>query len=144
MITLADVCEWIETLGLAEDYYAYKLQGKRYKSIGVFDRTPNIVDPVPLGGMNNAKTKELNCYLHIHWTNNGKETDEAGNQIYEKLCDAIYGDEDIVIGGHKVDFIRIATKGIVDLGLDQVSQVYEKVIWLDIFYQRKKIDANKN
>jgi hypothetical protein len=42
MITLADVCEWIKTLGLAEDYYAYKFQGKHYNSIGVFDRTPNI------------------------------------------------------------------------------------------------------
>ena len=134
MITLADVCDWIETLGLAEDYYVYKVQGKKKKSIGVFDRTPNSRERVALGGRKNTKTKELKCYLHIHWTDNGKETDEAGVEIYEKLCDAIDCKE-VIIGGHKAKVI-IATNGVVDLGFDEMSRVYEKVVWLDIYYQK--------
>ncbi len=142
MITLADVCEWIETLGLDVYCYAYKGPGKKRKTIGVFDRTPHTKESIKLGGLKNTKTKELRCYLHIHWTENGKESDEAGCQIHEQLCDIICGDEDIIIGNHKVDYIRIYN--IVDLGLDQVSQTYEKVIWLDIFYQREKLNTDKN
>ena len=133
MVTLADVCEWLETLGIADNYYAYKIQAAQKKSIGVFDRTPNITDKVPIGGYKNAKSSELKCYLTIHWNTSGKETEEACNAIYEKLVEIISSGEDIIIGGHKAK-VLITTPGAVDTGFDEKSRIYERVIWLDIHY----------
>lgn len=126
---LSDVREFIKTLGIGNYFYIGKLDNKKEKSIGIYDRTSSTRETIPVGGRDNKKIYTKSVSVLIHWNDNANETEIAGNELYEKL-DGYKGK----IGSHQVDYIRFETDGVVDVGRDS-NGIYERVIWLDIIYR---------
>ncbi len=132
MILLADIKDWLKELGLAEHYYTGKLDSKKERSLGVYQREINGAGKTPLGGEVNRGHEAKGASLLIHWSKYSRETEEAALSIYEKIRDS----QDAVIGGHRVYYIRMDVPEPVDVGADD-NGVYERVIWVEFFYERK-------
>lgn len=132
MITLANVRDWLKGVAGAEHYYIGKLDAKQDKSVGVYSRAATGTPPgIALGGMPCAKTAVKQVSILIHWNNNAKETEAAAQVLFEALQAA----ETIQIGGAQVDYLRLLVPEPVDVGTDDTG-VYERVIWMDIYYER--------
>ena len=130
---LTEVKDWLkEVFPVAEHFYCGKLDNKKEKSIGVYQRRPSGNYNIPLGGKENKSYEEKDVSVLVHWTKYSGETEEAAFSLFEQIRDAM----DIVIGGHRVFFIRLEVPEPIDVGTDD-NGVYERVIWLKIFYERQ-------
>jgi hypothetical protein len=119
-------------LALVEHYYIGKLDRKQNRSIGVYSRATTGEQPVTaLGGLQCTGTAVKQISILIHWNNNARETDAAAQELFNMLLAA----ENIQIGGHQVDYLRLMVPEPVDVGTDE-NGVYERVIWMDIYYER--------
>lgn len=133
-MTLANVRDWLKTIGLAEHYYIGKLDRKEDKSLGVYSRAGTGTPPVTaLGGLDCTRTEAKRVSLLLHWNNNASETDEAAQALFEALRAA----ENVQIGGHQVDYLRLMVPEPVDVGTDE-NGVYERVLWVDFYYERNE------
>lgn len=131
-MTLSDVRDWLKTLSLAEHYYIGKLDRKQDKSLGVYSRVQTGVPAeVALGGLDATKTAVKRVTLLLHWNKNAKETEAAAQALF----DALQAAEPIQAGGHRVDYLRLMVPEPVDVGTDE-NGVYERVIWMDLYYER--------
>lgn len=131
-MTLSDVRDWLKTVASAEHYYIGKLDRKQDKSLGVYSRSSTGTPPATsLGGPDNTKTAVKQVSFLLHWNNNAKETETVAQELFDSLRAA----ENIQIGGRKVDYLRLMVPEPVDVGTDE-NGVYERVIWMDIYYER--------
>lgn len=131
-MTLSDVRDWLKTLASAEHYYIGKLDRKQDKSLGVYSRAKTGTPAeIALGGRCATKTAVKQISLLIHWNNHAKETESAAQELFDLLRAA----ESIQISDHKVDYLRLMVPEPVDVGTDE-NGVYERVIWVDIYYER--------
>lgn len=134
-LKIYEVMNWLKTLGVAENYYCGKLDDKKEKSLGVYDRSDKAKDFVPVGGYKNKLTEHLQVSLLLHWTKSSFETEDAADKLIEKLEAASYGG--FYIGENFIDCIFLETKGAVSVGYDS-NGVHEYVVWLDIYYTLKR------
>lgn len=131
-MTLSDVRDWLKTLAPAEHYYIGKLDRKADKSLGVYSRAQTGAPAeTALGGLASTKTAVKRVSLLLHWNNNAKETEAAAQELFDRLRAA----ENIRIGGCLVDYLRLMVPEPVDVGTDE-NGVYERVIWMDVYYER--------
>lgn len=131
-MTLSDVRDWLKTLAPAGHYYIGKLDRKEDKSLGVYSRASTGTPPTTaLGGLASTKTAVKRVSLLLHWNNNAKETEAAAQELFDRLRAA----ENIRIGGHRADYLRLLVPEPVDVGTDETG-VYERVIWMDVYYER--------
>lgn len=128
---LSEVRDWIKTLNICEHHYIGKVDSKYEKSIGIYDRTERTPEKVCIGGRDQTLTKVKKVNILIRGTKNANVTELLAEELYEKII-SIEGN--FYINNHKVNFIKIATDGTVDVGCDDKG-VYERVIWLDIYYE---------
>ncbi len=128
---LADIRDWIKTLGVGENFYIGKLDNKKEKSIGVYQRRPSGKAEVAIGGIENTKTVTKQVSILVHWNQYANETEEAAKKLYDKI---LYSKE-VTIAGKHVNYIRLEVPEPVDVGTDD-NGVYERVIWLDFIYER--------
>lgn len=133
MITLANIRDWIETLGIGEKFYIGKLDNKKDKSIGIYQREGYGGSNIAIGGMSATKTMSKSISILIHWNKNANETENAAQSLYDKLLRT----KDVTINGHHIDYLYLAVPEPVDIGTDDKG-VYERVIWIDFYYQRKE------
>lgn len=161
MITLANVKDWLKIkYPSAEHYYCGKLDNKKEKSIGVYQRRPSGVYRTPMGGMENKSYEEKEVSILLHWTKYSDETEEAAFLLFETIRDAVHTssggayltdegdliltDEDggqlidsgqigTMIGKNRVLFVLMEVPEPIDVGTDD-NGVYERVIWLKIYY----------
>ena len=98
MILLADVKDWLKTVFEADHYYTGKLDNKKDRSIGVYQRSSYAPKRYAVGGYKKYDTK--------------------------------------------VDFLSMQVPESVDVGTDDKG-IYERVIWFDIYYERK-VDDERN
>ena len=133
---LADIRDWIKTLGFAspENCYIGKLNNKKDKSIGVYQLKTSSKANIAIGGISNTKTLEKAVSILIHWNMNAKETEEISQEIYNKLLEI----KEFVINDIKVNYIELLVSEPVDVGTDD-GNIYERVIQA-IFYFEKKED----
>lgn len=134
MMKLYEIRDWLKTLNCGfEHFYIGKLDSKQDKSLGVY-RLPQIGSPInALGGRNNSSYDIKQASLLVHWTNNGKDTENASDKLFE----AIMGASDVRIGEYRVLFINMLTTEPQDVGVDEKG-IYESVIEIEIYYERKK------
>lgn len=132
MILLADIKDWLKGLGLADYYYTGKMDGKKEKSMGVYQRETYGAGKTPLGGEENRGYGIKGASLLVHWTKYSRETEAAALSVFKKIRDA----RDMAIGGRHVYYIRMETPEPVDVGTDD-NGIYERVIWITIFYERE-------
>ena len=113
---LANIRDWIESFGVGENFYIGKLDNKKDKSVGIYQREG-------YGGMNMA----------IGGNKNANETEQAAQSLYDKLLRI----KDVTINDHHIDYLYLAVPEPVDIGTDDKG-IYESVIWIDLYYQRKE------
>lgn len=129
--TLADVRDWIRTLGVGLHFYIGKIDNKQEQSIGVYERQAYGPPVIAVGGLDDTKTEIMQISLLIHWNKDAKETDAYARSLYNKLLCA----SQVQIAGVPINYIYLGTPKPVDVGSDAAG-VYERVIWLDLYYQR--------
>lgn len=130
MIGLSDVRDWLKTIGDADHYHIGKIDNKKDRSIGVYQREAG-TRIAAIGGFSSYSVKRVT--ILVHWTNNAKETEEAAND----LLDAIIITDNLTLNGHTVYFIQALDEEPVDVSTD-ANGVYERVIRLDIYYERRQ------
>lgn len=131
MITLADIRDWFKTLGVGEYFYIGKLDNKKDKSIGVYQRERSGNPITAIGGRKNQKYDVKPVSVLVHWNNNAKDTEEAALMLFEKLKYIT----DLKIGETHINYIALLVPEPRDVGTDD-SGIYERVIWLDLYYER--------
>lgn len=134
MLSLGDIRAYIAALGIAEDERVYigKLDGKKEKSIGVYNRKGEGAPSLPLGGLAYSTYDTKRVSLLIHWNKNVLESEKAAHRLYDNLLK----ETSLMIGDTEVRFLVLQVPEPVDVGTDD-NGVYEYVIWLDFIYQRK-------
>lgn len=136
MLALKDVRQYIAGLGIAADSNVYigKLDNKKQKSIGVYNRKRDGRPNISLGGLDCTTYGIKAVSLLVHWTKSQPEAEAAANELYEKLLNA---SRPITIGNTAVNFISLQVPEPVDVGTDECG-VYEFVIWMDFIYERAR------
>lgn len=132
MITLAEVRDWIKTFNAANNYYIGKLDNKQENSIGIYQRKTIDGPRVAIGGRSLASYDVKSISILIHWNKNANETEKRAQYIYNRLFEA----ESVVIGGTPIKMIALLQNEPVDVGTDD-NNVYERVIELDLYYERE-------
>lgn len=89
-----------------------------------------------VGGYKKYDTKSISVL--VHWNNNSKETEQAAAELFEIL----ETQKQFMIKDTKVDFLSMQVPEPVDVGTDDKG-IYERVIWFDIYYERK-VDDERN
>lgn len=132
-MTLADVRDWVKTLGIGEHFYIGKLDNKKEKSVGVYQRKPSGRADIAIGGLKFTKTAIKQVSVLIHWNKYADETEDAAQELYDKLLRV----KEVTIAGKHVNYIRLEVPEPIDVGTDD-NGVYERVIWLDFIYEREE------
>lgn len=135
MLPLKDIREYISGLGIAEDKNVYmgKLDDKKQKSIGVYNRKESGSPYIAIGGLSCTTYDTKPVSLLIHWNKSKAETEQAACEIFKKLRSVTSLD----IGDTHINFLRLMVPEPQDVGTDDKG-VYEYVIWLDFIYERKR------
>ena len=128
---LADIRDWIKTLGVGNYFYIGKLENKKERSIGVYQRQISGGANISLGGLDCTKTAIKSVSILIHWTKYANETEEAAQALYDKLLHVT----DLEIAEKHVDYLQLDVPEPIDVGTDD-NGVYERVIWLTLYYER--------
>lgn len=134
-MTLADIRDWVKTLGVGENFYIGKLDNKKEKSVGIYQRkssgSSGVAFGIALGGLESTKTAEKRVSVLLHWNKYADETEAAAQELYRKILEV----KDVTMAGKHVNYIRLQVPEPVDVGTDE-GGVYERVIWLDFIYER--------
>lgn len=139
MIGLSDVRDWLKTFGVGQSFSIGKIDNKKEKSIGVYQRKGGSTPRMALGGLAQTGYDIKSVSVLIHWNKNAKETEEAAGELFEKLRNA----RDIAIGGVSIFMLSLEVAEPQDVGTDD-GGVYEQVIWFDLYVERQETAYGKN
>ena len=134
MLYLHEIRDWLKSFDAADNYYIGKLDAKKERSLGVYQSNGSYAPVVALGRLEAYEIKRIS--LLLHWNKNARETEQAAYTLYKKL-DNLRGS--FLLGNTLIYFIRLSTSEPIDVGTDE-SGVYERVIWIDFYYQKNKED----
>ncbi|MBQ9165648.1 MAG: hypothetical protein IJX71_01775 [Oscillospiraceae bacterium] len=131
MLYLSELRDWLRELTSCPCYMG-KLDRKQPQSLGVYQRdSRGSADLTPLGGQEGTRVKSV--ALLLHWNQNADETEREAWSLYEKLKSP----REFSLGDAFISYIQLRTAEPVDVGTDDRG-VYERVIWLDVYYQNRK------
>lgn len=131
MIGLADVRDYIKTLGLAQHYYIGKLDSKQDKAIGVYQRQNSYQPRMCISAASSYERKPISVL--VHWNKNARETEEQAFLLYKKLSEAVMP---VLMGDTTVFYIDMLNTEPVDVATDD-NGVYERVIEFDLYYRKE-------
>ena len=131
MLGLADVRDYIKSFGLAEHYYIGKLDSKKDKSIGIYQRQNSYKPRICIGSSSSFERKPISVLMH--WNKNARETEEQAFLLYQKLEEVVMP---IEIGDTTVFFIDMLNAEPVDVTTDD-NGIYERVIEFDVYYRKE-------
>jgi hypothetical protein len=131
MLYLADVRDFISTLNISTDENVYmgKMDNKKEKSIGVYQLKTARPPTISLGDSGTYKVKPVS--LLVHWNKSYRETEKSSYELYELLRET----QNVTINDAKIIYIQMLQEEPVDVDMDE-SYVYERVIEINIFYER--------
>ncbi len=131
MLYLEDVRDFISGLAIAADDHVYmgKMDNKKEKSIGVYQLKQARPPTISLGNSGTYKVKPIS--LLVHWSKNARETEKAAFQLYETLRII----QNVTINDATIIYIQMLQEEPVDVDMDD-KQIYERVIEINIFYER--------
>lgn len=131
MIYLSDIRDWLKSFNIAENYYVGKIDGKKDKSLGVYQRK-NPAPPVrAIGQKSSYEVKQIS--LLLHWNKNATETEKTACELYRQL-EAV---SSLQINGIHIYILSLLQSEPIDVGTDD-SGVYERVIEFDLYYERNE------
>ena len=131
MIYLSDVRDWLKTYNIADHHYIGKLDNKKEKSLGVYQREGGEAH-IAIGGLDNTKYDIKRVSILLHWNKNAKETEITAYELYDKIIKT----KELNIGETPVHCLMMRNPEPVDVGTDDAG-VYERVIQLDIYFERR-------
>ena len=135
MILLSDIRDFIASLGFADDEHVYsgKLEDKKDKSIGVYNRKVITAQSIPLGGLKLKSFGIKQISILVHWNKSQRETEK----VAIKLFNLLQNQRDFSIGQVKGKFILMGMDEPQSVDTDD-NGIYEYVIWCDIYYEREE------
>ena len=131
-MTVDDVMQWLKSLGApsgAEGWTMARMDVSGERLVGVWQRPERSGMQVALGKVTRTLCKHIQ--LLVHWTRDAHATELAAQELYDAIADAGRP----TVGGHQVDWIDLMTPEPVDVGADDAGGVFERAIWLDIYYE---------
>ena len=131
-MTLADVRDYIASLGLAEHVYMGKLPDKLEKSIGVYNSKHQRAYTTAIGGPDMEGYEVKYATLLVHWNKYPGETEEAATGLFE----ALRRTQNVRINDVTIKFI-LPLYDIQDVGTDNAG-IYEMVIEVAIYTDKKE------
>ena len=84
-MTLVDVCDFAESLAIADHVYMGDLPDKEEKSIGVYNSKHQQAYHTALGGVSGYGQKYV-TFL-VHWNKSLRETEKAATTLFDRLCE---------------------------------------------------------
>lgn len=130
-VELADIRDWIKTLGVGNHFYIGKIENKKERSVGIYQRQPSGSADIALGGLDCTKTTRKEISVLVHWDKYANETEAAAQTLYDRFLQVT----DLEIAGKHVDYLQVDVPEPIDVGTDN-NGVYERVIWLTLHYER--------
>ena len=124
---LADVRDYIDSLGIAEHVYMGKLPDKEDKSVGVYNSKHQNVYHTALGGPSLEGYGEKYVTILVHWNKSPRDT-----ELFEKLRAM----RDATINNETIKFFQ-PLYPIQDVGTDDAG-IYEMVIEGAFIFEKKK------
>lgn len=130
MMKLADVRDYIKTLGITEHVYSGKMDAKNDKSIGCYHskHTPEYRTAIGGPSLKSYGTKYV-TFL-VHWNKSPRETENAAIQLFEALEEV----KNAKINNETIKFIQLLTEP-VNVDTDD-NGICEMVIEAAIFYDK--------
>lgn len=129
---LADVRDYIDSLGIAEHVYMGKLPDKEDKSVGVYNSKHQNVYHTALGGPSLEGYGEKYVTLLVHWNKSPRETEKAAVELLEKLRTM----RDAIVNNETIKFFQ-PLYPVQDVGTDDAG-IYEMVIEGAFIFEKKK------
>ena len=129
-MTLAEIREWLKSFECAENYYCGRLENKKEKSLGVYNRTRSGPPVAAIGGASSYDVKSVS--LLLHWNRNSRETEEAALRLWEQLRAVRQTDTP---GGTHIQLLEFTVPEPVAVGTDD-GGIFEYVIEFNIYYRR--------
>lgn len=135
MIYLSDARDFIASLNFVDDEHVYsgKLEDKKDKSIGVYNRKTNTPDSIPLGGLIQKSFDQKQISILVHWNKSQREAEKAAVELFRLL----QKQKDFAIGQKRGKFILMGMNEPQSVDTDD-NGIYEYVIWCDIYYEREE------
>ena len=125
MIYLSEIRDWLKSFDIAEHYYIGRMDGRKDKSIGVYQRG-SVPQRVCLGLPSSYQIKPVS--LKIHWNKNENETEQAAYRVYQALQAVSSFD----INGKRIIMLQLLHSEPIDILTDEFG-VYERVIEFDLY-----------
>lgn len=130
---IENILDWLDSLGLADHVYANRLENKKEKSLGIYNRTIAGTRPVmAIGGLQNSSYDVLTLSLLVHWTRSFPETETAAQAVWDALIEAKHID---IPGGQHIQFIQMNVPRPVYVSTD-AGGIHEYVINFNLYYRR--------
>lgn len=130
MLTLADIREYIKGFGVGSYFSTGKIDARKEKSIGIYQRPEYTKANIMLGGLPTTKTQVKRVSILLHWNKNAVETESNAWELYYDLLTA----SNVEINGNSLKYIEIKMPEPADLGTDD-NGIYERAIWADFYYE---------
>nr|DAD69062.1 MAG TPA: hypothetical protein [Siphoviridae sp. ctFiA6]DAY01753.1 MAG TPA: hypothetical protein [Caudoviricetes sp.] len=135
MVLLSDVRDFIASLNFVDDEHVYsgKLEDKKDKSIGIYNRKVNTPDTISLGGLKLKSFGIKQISILVHWNKSQRETEKATIKLFNLL----QNQRNFSIGQTKGKFILMGMNEPQSVDTDD-NGIYEYVIWCDIYCEREE------
>ena len=130
MIMLAEVRDWVKTLGLFDGYWIGRLSTKRDKTLGVYSLKNSPPRRVCLGGTDYNGYDITAVSFLIHGSKNKDDTERLAWTFYNAISDR----SDFLIGKKTVYFVRLLYDGPIDVGSD--GEIYEYTVQAEFYSER--------
>lgn len=133
MIYLSEIRDWLKTFDIAaENYYIGRMDGRKDKSIGVYQRSNSPLREC-IGMPSSYQVKPIS--VKIHWNKNANETEQAAYQFYQRLKAVSSFD----INKKHIIMLKLLHSEPIDILTDEFG-VYERVIEFDLYYTSERTD----
>jgi hypothetical protein len=135
MVLLSDIRDFVASLGFVEDEYVYsgKLEDKKDKSIGVYNRKVNTPNDIALGGLKLKSFGVKLISILVHWNKSQRDAEKAAIKLFNLL----QNQRNFSIGQVKGKFVLMGMNEPQSVDTDD-NGIYEYVIWCDIYYEREE------
>lgn len=131
MIMLAEVRDWVKTLGLFDGYWTGRLSTKRDNTLGIYSLQNSPPRRVSLGGAQFCSYDTTAVSFLIHGNKNKDDTERLAWDFYNSVADR----SDFLIGEKTVYFVRLLQDCPIDVGSD--GDVYEYTVQAEFYTERK-------
>lgn len=131
-MTLADVRDYIASLGLSDHVYMGKLPDKQDKSIGVYNSKHEQGYRTAIGGAALESYGIKNVTLLVHWNKSLRETEAAAGRLFE----AVRKTREVKINEATIKFIQPLYE-LQDIGTDDAG-ICEMVIEMAVIFSKGK------